>query len=107
MPYFGRAIVALLLGTLYLVLAFIMGWNVGSLFFSLLILSLIAFIIVTVLCTVLPLNKPWFYPLLFASPSLIIGLIALSDNFIFLTIGLATLCAGGGGEYFVRRQARG
>ena len=107
MPYFGRAFVALLSGTLYLVLIFVMGWKVESLFFSWLFFSFIAFIVVAVLCTVFPFNKHWFYPLIFASPSLVIGFIALADNFTFLTIGFSALCAGGGGEYIVRRRAKG
>lgn len=105
-PYLDRAIPALFLGTLYLVLAFVMGWEIGSLFFALLILALVAFFAIAALATVLPIDKPWFYPLMFSLPSLTIGLIAIGDNFTFLSIGLAAMCAGGGSEYFVRWRAR-
>ena len=106
MPYLDRAMPALFLGTLYLVLAFVMGWEIGSLFFALLILAFVAFVAIAALATVLPIDKPWFYPLMFSLPSLAIGLIAIGDNFTFLSIGLAALCAGGGSEYFVRWRAR-
>jgi hypothetical protein len=32
MPYLNRAMPALILGMLYLVLAFVMGWKIGSIF---------------------------------------------------------------------------
>jgi hypothetical protein len=97
---------ALFLGTLYLVLAFVMGWEVGSLFVALLILGGVAFCAIAALATVLPSEKPWFYPLMFSLPTLTIGLLAIRDNFTFLSVGLAALCAGAGSEYFVRWSAR-
>lgn len=106
MPYLDRAMPALLLGTLCLVLAFVMGWEVGSLLVALLILGVVAFGAIAVLATFFPIDKPWFYPLMFSLPALAIGLIAIGDNFTFLSVGLAALCAGGGSEYFVRWRAR-
>ena len=105
-PYLDRTIPALLLGTLYLVLAFVMGWEVGSLLVALFILGVIAFGAIAALATFLPIDKPWFYPLMFSLPTLAIGVIAIGDNFTFLSIGLVALCAGGGAAYFVRWRAR-
>ena len=104
--YLDRAMSAVFLGTLYLILSFVMGWEVGSLFFALLILALVAFVAIAVLATALPNDKPWFYPLMFSLPSLAIGLIAIGDNFTFLSIGLAALCASAGSEYFIRWRAQ-
>ncbi len=106
MPYVDRAMSAIFLGILYVGLAFIMGWEVGSFLVALLALGAVAFGAVMVLATVLPIDKPWFYPLMFSFPALTIGLIAIGDNFTFLSVGLAALCAGGGSECFVCWRAR-
>jgi hypothetical protein len=99
------AVPALICGSLYLGLAFVLGWEIGSLFLALLVLALVAFATVTALTTVLPVKKLWFHPVMFSLPSLIVGLIAVGDNVSFLSIGCAALCAGAGSEYFVRWRA--
>jgi hypothetical protein len=107
LPSLARAISALVLGTLYLALAFVAGWEIGSLLVALLILAVVAFGAIAVLATVLPADKLWFYPVMFSLPALLIGLVAIGDNFTFLGVGLAALFAGVAGEYFVRWRARG
>ena len=107
MPSLARAIPALVLGTLYLVLAFIAGWEIGSLLITLFILAVVAFGAIAALATVLPVKAPWFYPVMFSLPAMLIGLVAIRDNFTFLGVGLAALFAGVASEYFVRWRARG
>lgn len=107
MPSFARAMSALVLGMLYLALAFVAGWEIGSLLVALLILAVVAFGAVAALATVFPVNRPWFYPVTFSLPALLIGLVAIGDNFTFLSVGLAALFAGVASEYFVRWRARG
>jgi hypothetical protein len=107
MPSFARAMLALVLGMLYLALAFVTGWEIGSLLVALFILGVVAFGAVAALATVLPVSKPWFYPVMFSFPALLIGLVAIGDNFSFFAVGLAGLFAGAASEYFVRWRARG
>ena len=102
----GRTLSALVFGILYLVVAFVLGWQVGSLLVSLFVLGMLAFWAVAALATKRPASNPWLYPLAFAGPALLVGLIAIRDNFTFLEIGLAALFGGGGGEYWARWRAR-
>lgn len=106
MPTLARAMLALILGTLYLGLAFVTGWEIGSLIVALLVLAVVAFGVVAALAILLPVDMPWFYPVTFSLPALLIGLVAISDNYSFLSVGLAALCAGVASENFARWRAR-
>jgi len=80
----GGAMLALTGGVLYFALSFAMGMEIGSLFVGLSILVFVAFTAIAALATVLPTKRFWLYPTMFSLPTLLIGLIAIGDNFTFL-----------------------
>ena len=106
MKDFGGATLALLGGVLYLVLSFVMGMEIGSLFVALAILALIAFAAITALSAVLPTNRHWLYPLMFSLPTSVVGFLALTSGSppSFAVIGVATFLVGLAAAFFARKR---
>lgn len=102
----GGAIIALFGGVMYVALTFVMGMEIGSLYVAIAILSGITAVAIFILTAGFPTKRVWLYPVMFSLPILIIGIIAIEDNFSFISIGAATLAAGFVGGFFTRwRQA--
>ena len=97
----GRAAVAFLSGLLYLAISFVLGMQVASFPASLIVLALIALVAGAIL---FPTRQLFVGPLIFALPTLAIGLISMIDHLTFLIIGVVAFVASVGGVALARRK---
>ena len=106
------AVLGLTGGIFYLLCALVRGGEGGSLVASIVWVPaaiLIIFVVITVLVFWFPPSRIWLYPLMFALPTLLIGLIALADKtriFTVAAIGSATFLVGLGAARIVRKHAK-
>lgn len=106
------AMLGLIGGIFYLLLAFVMGWE-GVGFVSAIpwvaAASLVTFVVITALVTWFPPSHIWLYPLTFAFPTLLIGLLSLTSNPHIPTvavIGSATFVVGLASAFRAQRRVR-
>ena len=106
------AMLGLIAGLFYFAFSFVMGWETGglvSLVLWIVVASLITFVVITALVSWFPPSRIWLYPLTFALPVLLIGLIALSEYpYIptFAAIGSATFLVGLGAAFLAQKRVR-
>jgi len=106
------AMIGLIGGMAYFVFAFVMGWEAGGLVSSILwaaVASLITFAVITALVSWFPPSHIWLYPLAFALPTLLIGLLVLSESPYIPTlavIGSATFLVGLAAAFRAQKRTR-
>ena len=88
------ALLGLLVGGFYFVFVFFMGMEASD-FAFIIAAPLVTFAVITPLVLWMPLSRIWIYPLSFALPTLVIGLIALTGGVsTIIEIGAATFSVG-------------
>jgi hypothetical protein len=93
------ALLGLLGGSVYFLFVFAMGMEAGGLASSIIWVSIATLIIFAFISPVvfwLPLSYIWLYPLSFALPTLLVGLLALTGN-----VPIPTIFAIGAATFFV------
>lgn len=105
------ALLGLVGGSIYFPFIFAMGMEPGGLV-SAIVWAAVAFLIIFSFITPLvfwfPLSRIWLYPLAFALPTLLVGLLALTDDMphpTIFVIGAATFFVGLAAAYIARRLA--
>jgi hypothetical protein len=71
------ALLGLIVGSFYFIFVFVMGMQANDLV-SFIAFFLITFAVITTLVFWLPLSRIWIYPLSFALPTILVGVIALT-----------------------------
>lgn len=112
MKHTDGVMLGLIGGFVHFGFVFVMGWEAGgvlSLVNSATVACLLTVGAMRVLVSLFPPTRVWPYPLSFASPLLIIGLLAFSGEVpvpTFLAIGLATFVVGLAATHWLMRRAR-
>ena len=102
------SISALIAGVLYLVLSFVLGWQIGSLAIWFAILALTGLTVIAVLTIFVPSNQFWLYPIMFSLPSSLVGLLAATSGSppSFFILGVGTFLVGLPISYVVMKLRR-
>jgi hypothetical protein len=105
------ALLGLVGGSFYFLFVFAMGMEAGGLVSSIIwvaVATLITFAFISPLVFWLPLSHIWLYPLTFALPTLLVGLLALTGKvpiFTFFAVGAATFLVGLAAAHIARKLA--
>jgi hypothetical protein len=104
------ALIGLVGGSLYVPFVFVMDWEAGALVSSIVwftVASLITFFFIAPLVFWLPLSRIWLYPLMFALPTLLVGLLAFTGGVpTVFAIGVATFLVGMVAAFIAQKLAR-
>jgi len=105
------ALLGLVGGSFFFLFVFAMGMEAGGLVSSIIwvvVATLITFAFISPLVFWLPLSHIWLYPLAFALPTLLVGLLSLTGEvpiFTFFAVGAATFLVGLAAAQIARKLA--